>query len=169
MHGILSLVTFGLIARVVVLVVGDIHKLATETIQFGLGSILINFVLPGNLWNTIRWYQFNAMQWTTIRVTLNKSAWKGSMLRAGIFLESEGAGQLEWLCDCIHGGLISPLYIPVSQCLLTVCTCKFLTKWHMPTKQSVGLQHWLWTPMPRLCSKLTCTKFSTNVTLSNTF
>jgi len=45
--------TFGLMARVVVLIVGDICKLVTETIQFGLGSILVNFVLPGNLRNTI--------------------------------------------------------------------------------------------------------------------
>ena len=45
--------TFGLMDRVVVLVVGDIRKLATETIQFGVGNVLVNFVLPGNLRNTI--------------------------------------------------------------------------------------------------------------------
>jgi len=45
--------TFGLMAGVVVLVVGDIRKLATETIQFGLGSVLVNFILPGNLRNAI--------------------------------------------------------------------------------------------------------------------
>ena len=45
--------TFGLMVGVVVLVVGDICKLATETIQFGLGSVLVNLVLPGNLRNTI--------------------------------------------------------------------------------------------------------------------
>ena len=58
--------TFGLMARVVVLIVGDICKLVTETIQFGLGSILVNFVLPGNLRNTITWYQLDVAQWTTI-------------------------------------------------------------------------------------------------------
>ena len=45
--------TFGLMVGVVVLAVGDICKLATETIQFGLGSVLVDLVLPGNLRNAI--------------------------------------------------------------------------------------------------------------------
>ena len=39
-----GLVMFGLMARVVVLIIGDICKLATKTIQFGLGSVLVNSV-----------------------------------------------------------------------------------------------------------------------------
>jgi hypothetical protein len=34
---------------VVILIIDDIRKLATEMIQVGLGSVLVNFILLGNL------------------------------------------------------------------------------------------------------------------------
>jgi hypothetical protein len=74
-------------AGAIVLVIGDIRKLATEMIQFGLGRILVNPQMISVV---------DAAHWTTIRVTLNKLAQEGSdMLRAGMFSESEGAGELE--------------------------------------------------------------------------
>jgi hypothetical protein len=42
--------TFGLMAGVIIVGVGDIRKLATKTIQIG---VLVNFILPGNLRNAI--------------------------------------------------------------------------------------------------------------------
>jgi hypothetical protein len=39
---------FGPVIGVLVLVVGDICKLAIETLHFSLHSVFIDFVLPGN-------------------------------------------------------------------------------------------------------------------------
>jgi hypothetical protein len=40
-------------AVVIVVVVGDIRKLATETIQVGLCCIFVSLILPSNLQNAI--------------------------------------------------------------------------------------------------------------------
>lgn len=44
--------TLGDMGRVVV-VVGDVCKLAVETVHFSLRRVLLNFILPGNLQNAI--------------------------------------------------------------------------------------------------------------------
>ena len=122
------------------------------------------------LWNAITWYQLDATQWTTIGSHLEQVCSGSIHAENWHVLGIRGAGELEWLCDCIHGGLIPPpLYIWASQCLWGCSTLYlFLTNWHiMPNKQSVGLWRRLWTPMA-LHSMLTCTNFPINVTLSNT-
>ena len=64
-----------------VLAVGDIRKLVTETIQC-LGSC--------SKTQSVRRHNRQLLAGT-----LNKSAREVSMLRTGMFLESEGAGELE--------------------------------------------------------------------------
>jgi hypothetical protein len=95
--------TFGPVIGVVVLVVGDICKLAIETLQFSLRGIVIDFVLPGNLGNTITWLVKRRAVSKCV-VTLSKSAGEVLMLSTGAFSESERAGEVERIPDCIRGG-----------------------------------------------------------------
>ena len=83
----------GAVAVVIVVVIGDIRKLATETIQVRLCCIFVSLVPPSNLQNVITRYQLNVAQRTTVLITLIKSAREVFMLRAGRFSDSEGAGE----------------------------------------------------------------------------
>lgn len=85
--------TFGPVIGVVVLVVGDICKLAIETLQFSLRGVFIDFVLPGNLQNAIILVKRRAV--SKCAVTLSKSAGEVSVLSTGVFSESERAGEVE--------------------------------------------------------------------------
>jgi hypothetical protein len=97
--------TFGPVIGVVVLVVGDICKLAIETLQFSLHDVFIDFVLPGNLRNAITWLAKRRAV-SKCAVTLSKSAGEVSMLSTGVFSESERAGEAERISDCVGGGNI---------------------------------------------------------------
>jgi hypothetical protein len=43
----------GVITIIVVVVIGDIRKFATESLQFSLGYVFVSFMLSGNLRNAI--------------------------------------------------------------------------------------------------------------------
>lgn len=80
-----------------IVVVGDVAKLATETLQFSLRCVLFDFVLPSNLQNVLkvvkRTFESNTL-------TLSKSAREDPMLSAGTFSMSEEFGELERLGEC---------------------------------------------------------------------
>lgn len=90
-----------------VIVVSDIAKPATETLQFSLSCVLLDFVLPGNLQNTVTWSVETWKLCKELLLTLSKSAREDSMLSTGIFSawDSESEG-FEWLGDCGGGAIL---------------------------------------------------------------
>lgn len=86
--------TFGTTRAIVLLVVvGDIRKLACKTAYFTLGGIFVDLVLPGNLRKQVE-YRKGVKRWT---VTLSKSSREVSLLSRGMFSESNGSRELERL------------------------------------------------------------------------
>lgn len=83
---------FGPITRAIV--IGDIAKLTTETLQFGLRCVLLDFILPGNLQNVVIWSVQVESRAKNSVLTLSKSAREDSALSTGIFSESEGFWEL---------------------------------------------------------------------------
>jgi len=84
-------------AGAIVLVVGDIRKLATQTIQLGSGRILVNFQMISVRRRTLDNYQSHLEQVGSGRV--RAESWHVLGTRGGW-----GVGMIGWF---------SPLYIPV--------------------------------------------------------
>jgi hypothetical protein len=85
-------------AGAIVLVIGDIRKLATETIQFGSGRILVNSQMISVRRRALDNYRSHLEQVGSGRVR-HAESWHVLGIRGGW-----GVGMI---------GLISPLYIPM--------------------------------------------------------